>query len=197
MTHFYLILQLEMEKVDEKIDTTQWVSLYADYLFNYAVVRVNDADLAKDLVQDTFIAGMKGLDKFEGKSSVRTWLISILKRKIIDFWRQKETRKTDTFSSFFNEGGKMTSWEKGHEPKGRLSEIELDFDNKELRTAILQCVGNLPEKYKTVFIDKMIEEKDSEEVCKANDITPSNFWVIIHRAKLQMRECLEKTWFND
>ena len=93
-----------MEKEALTANTNEWVELYADYLFNYAVVRVNDSELAKDLVQDTFVAGIKGIDNFEGKSAVRTWLISILKRKIIDFWRQKETRKTDVFSSFFNEG---------------------------------------------------------------------------------------------
>ena len=186
-----------MENKTIDINTEEWVDLYSDYLYNYAIVRVNDSDLAKDLVQDTFIAGIKGLDKFEGKSAVRTWLVSILKRKIIDFWRQKETRKTDVFSSFFSEGKMMSKWNENHQPKGRLSEIDVSMENVELKTSILSCVDKLPEKYKSVFIDKMIEEKDSEEVCKANNITPSNFWVIIHRAKLQMRDCLENTWFND
>ncbi len=186
-----------MENKIATINTKEWVDLYSDYLYNYAIVRVNDADLAKDLVQDTFIAGIKGLEKFEGKSAIRTWLVSILKRKIIDFWRQKETRKTDVFSSFFDEGKMMTKWNEKYQPKGRLSEIDTEIENVELRNSILECVNKLPEKYKAVFIDKMIEEKDSEIVCKDNDITPSNFWVIIHRAKMQMRACLENTWFND
>ncbi|MFK8037201.1 MAG: sigma-70 family RNA polymerase sigma factor [Crocinitomicaceae bacterium] len=186
-----------MENKVANIDTKKWVESYSDYLFNYAIVRVNDSDLAKDLVQDTFIAGLKGLEKFEGKSAVRTWLVSILKRKIIDFWRQKETRKTDVFSSFFTEGKMMTKWSENERPGGRLSEIDLEIENNELKTAILQCVDNLPEKYKSVFVDKMIDEKDSDEVCKENNITPSNFWVIIHRAKMQMRACLEKSWLND
>ena len=186
-----------MEKEALTANTNEWVELYADYLFNYAVVRVNDSELAKDLVQDTFVAGIKGIDNFEGKSAVRTWLISILKRKIIDFWRQKETRKTDVFSSFFNEGKMFSSWKSDHQPKGRLSEIDIEIENTELKSAILECVDKLPEKYKAVFIDKLIQEKDSEEVCKDNEISPSNFWVIMHRAKLQMRACLENTWFND
>lgn len=186
-----------MENKIANINTADWVESYSDYLFNYAIVRVNDSDLAKDLVQDTFVAGIKGLDKFERKSAVRTWLVSILKRKIIDFWRQKKTRKTDVFSSFFDDGKRALHWNDESQPQGRLSEIDIDMDNIELRTAILNCVDNLPEKYKSVFIDKMIDQKDSDEVCKDNDITPSNFWVIIHRAKMQMRACLEKTWMND
>ncbi|MFK8044881.1 MAG: sigma-70 family RNA polymerase sigma factor [Crocinitomicaceae bacterium] len=186
-----------MDKENSIIDTGKWVELYSDFLYNYAISRVNNTELAKDLVQDTFIAGIKGLDNFEGKSAVRTWLVSILKRKIIDFWRQKDSRKTDVFSSFFTEGKMMTRWSESSQPQGRLSEIDLEIENSELKAAILQCVDNLPEKYKSVFIDKMIDEKDSEEVCKDNDITASNFWVIIHRAKMQMRACLENTWFND
>lgn len=186
-----------MENKVVNINTADWVESYSDYLFNYAIVRVNDAELAKDLVQDTFIAGLKGLDKFEGKSAIRTWLVSILKRKIIDFWRQKEARKTEVFSSFFNEEKKYAKWNDNTVPQGRLSEIDIDIENTELRSAILKCVDSLPEKYKSVFIDKMIDQKDSDEVCKENNITASNFWVIIHRAKMQMRACLEKSWFND
>ncbi|MDX1349167.1 MAG: sigma-70 family RNA polymerase sigma factor [Putridiphycobacter sp.] len=186
-----------MKKENETTTVDNWVLLYADYLYNFAIVRVNDADLAKDLVQDTFIAGINGLKNFEGKSAVRTWLTSILKRKIIDHWRQKESRKTDVFSSFFAEGKSFSYWQEGAKPQGRLTEIELDIENRELKAAILKCVDNLPEKYKSVFVDKIIDEKESEEVCKDNNISPSNFWVIIHRAKMQMRACLENTWFND
>ncbi len=186
---------MEIEKTT--IDTSQWVEAYADYLYNFAVSRLNDEDLAKDLVQDTFIAGIQGLENFKGNSSVKTWLTSILKRKIIDIWRQKETRKTETFSTYFKQGFMGESWLENQKPKGRIAEIEEVLENDELRAAIGECMQQLPSKYKSVFMDKMIDEKDSEEICKENDITPSNFWVIIHRAKLQMRECLEKTWFND
>ena len=168
-----------------------------DYLFGFAIVRVNDHDLAKDLVQDTFIAGLQGLDRFEGKSTIKTWLVSILKRKIIDFWRQRESRKTDSFSNFFGGGDDHMKWLESKQPKGRLSEIETKIENEELRAVLLNCMAGLPEKYKSVFIDKMIDEKDSEEICKEYNITASNFWVIIHRAKLQMRNCMEKKWFND
>ncbi len=196
-SNFLLSLLVKMSKEKEKIDTNQWVDLYADYLFNYCVSRVNDVELAKDLVQDTFIAGIKGLDNFEGKSAVKTWLVSILKRKIIDYWRQKESRKTEPFSSFFTNEPKGAHWLENRKPKGMLADIDVQLNNDELGDALQDCISYLPSKWRQIFIDKMVDQKDSEEVCKVNDITPSNFWVIIHRAKLQMRECLEKKWFND
>jgi len=186
-----------MAEQKEKINTDEWVDLYADYLFNYCIVRINDHELAKDLVQDTFIAGIQGLDKFEGKSAVKTWLVSILKRKIIDFWRQKESRKTDNFSYFASKNGDNYHWDERRKPKGLLADIDVEIHNEELGHVLQDCISVLPSKWRQIFIDKMIDEKDSEEVCKVHDVSPSNFWVIMHRAKLQMRECLEKRWFND
>ena len=71
------------------LEPRSWVENHGDYLFNFAIVRVNDREKAEDLVQETFLAGLKAQDKFQGKSSERTWLISILKRKIFDTYRKK------------------------------------------------------------------------------------------------------------
>ena len=75
------------------LDTNKWIDNYADYLFNYAITRVNDEDIAKDLIQETFLAGVKSAKNFQGKSSERTWLVSILKRKIIDYYRNINSKK--------------------------------------------------------------------------------------------------------
>ncbi len=177
------------------IDTSTWVDDYADILFNYANVRLNDQDLAKDLVQDTFVSALKGIDRFQGKSTVKTWLFSILKRKIIDHWRKQESRKTKPMSFFTSEGMMRGGFLEGFQPQGRLSEIDTEIENTELREAIAGCINLLPAKWKGIVLDKMVEGKESEEVCKEHDITPSNLWVIMHRAKLQLRDCLEKKWF--
>lgn len=177
------------------IDTSKWVDEYADMLFNYANVRVNDSDLAKDLVQDTFVSALKGIENFQGKSTVKTWLFSILKRKIIDHWRKQESRKTKPMSFFSQEGRMKGGFLEGYSPKGKLSEIEAKIENTELRQAITACIGALPVKWRSIVIDKMVEEKESEEVCNEHEITPSNLWVIIHRAKVQLRDCLENKWF--
>lgn len=178
------------------IDTSQWVDLYADALFNYANIRLNDPDLAKDLVQDTFISGLKAIDKFEHKSSIKTWLYSILKRKIIDHWRKQESRKTNPMSYFNSEGMKKGGFLEGHSPQGKLPEVEAKIENDELREALTKCIGALPDKWKGIVVDKLVEEKESEEVCKDHDITASNLWVIIHRAKVQLRDCLESKWYK-
>jgi len=180
------------------IDTNKWVDEYSDALYNYAVVRVNDHDQALDLVQDTFVSALKSLENFQGKSSVKTWLYSILKRKIIDHWRKQDSRKTQAASKYFKEDGMTGHWADGFGPKGKFSEIEKDIENQELGAAIQKCIENLPEKWKGIVIDKLVEEEETDLVCKEHDISSSNLWVIIHRAKVQLRDCLEKKWFaND
>lgn len=179
------------------IDTSTWVEKYSDGLYNYAVMRLQDHDLSMDLVQDTFVSALKALKNFEGKSSVKTWLYSILKRKIIDHWRKQESRKTRPMSSYFTDSGMMKGkYLEESYPSGKLNEVEKSLEDKELGEAIFSCIDGLPDNWKGVLIDKMIEEKKTEEVCKDHDISTSNLWVIIHRAKLQLRECLDKKWMN-
>ena len=76
-----------------KINPNNWIDLYSDYLFNYTITRVKDRETAQDLVQDTFFAGLKSMKNFKGEASERTWLVSILKRKIIDHYRKINSKK--------------------------------------------------------------------------------------------------------
>ncbi|MEO9531193.1 MAG: sigma-70 family RNA polymerase sigma factor [Crocinitomicaceae bacterium] len=185
-----------MPKTEQTIDTSLWVDDYSDMLYNFAVTRVSDHELAKDLVQDTFVSALKALDSFQGKSTVKTWLFSILKRKIIDQWRKNDTRKTKPMSSLGTDSEEGEAKILERQNKGAVSEIEVNFENKELRAAIMGCIQDLPEKWKGIVIDKLVEEQDSEEVCKEHEITASNLWVIVHRAKVQLRDCLQHKWFN-
>ncbi|HAO14957.1 MAG TPA: RNA polymerase subunit sigma-70 [Tenacibaculum sp.] len=176
----------------------KWVDNYADYLFNYAVVRVNNEMLAKDLVQETFFAGLKSAKKFEGKSSERTWLISILKRKVIDYYRKINSRKgqAEIKMNFYEFGDREGDWIEERVPQSWNNEAERNIENQELKEQIDKCIDSLPEKYAMVFKMKTIREFETEEICKELEITPSNLWVIIHRARTQLRGCLEKNWFN-
>jgi len=185
-----------MSKVQDSIDTSTWVDDYSDMLYNYAIVRVNDHEMAKDLVQDTFISALKGLANFQGKSSVKTWLFSIIKRKIIDHWRKQDTRQTKPMSALGTdtEEGEQRIIER--QTNGTISQIEVDYNNKELREAIMGCIQDLPDKWRGIVIDKLVEGNETEEVCKEHDVTASNLWVIIHRAKVQLRDCIELKWFN-
>ena len=181
------------------LNPNKWIGNYADYLFNYAVVRVNDSDLAKDLVQETFFAGLKSAKNFEGKATERTWLVSILKRKVIDHYRKINSNKgkAEVRMNFYEGGENEGSWIEERVPQSWANASEKDIENEELKSQLDSCIAKLPEKYAMVFRMKTIQEFETEEICKELDITASNLWVIIHRARTQLRKCMEDNWFNN
>ncbi len=192
------------DEVKHTIEPQFWVDRYGDYLYNYAIVRVNDAEKAGDLVQDTFLAGLKAKDNFQGRSAERTWLISILKRKIIDTYRRNATSRESSINEYqedisdgdFYRGDDPFKghWLEGKGPNSHSLMPEGELEQDELRQIIERCISLLPPKLASVFIMKLIDEAGSDEVCKELGITPSNLWVILHRARLKMRECVESKW---
>lgn len=181
------------------LNPDNWVKHHADYLFNYTIGRVNNHDLAKDLVQDTFFAALKAMDNFQGKASERTWLIAILKRKIIDYYRKINSTKgkAEVKMNFYTEGDKEGEWIEERVPNSWNNEIEKDIENDELSKVLEKCIDNLPEKQAMVFKMKTIQQFETEDICKELDITSSNLWVIIHRARTQLRKCMEDNWFKN
>lgn len=181
----------------EQLDPDLWVDKYADYLYNYTIVRVNDHIVAQDLISETFLAGLKSKQNFKGEATERTWLISILKRKIIDYYRKINSRKgkAEVHISYRDEADDG-NWleENAADPYDRTAEDRME--NEELGMAILECLDKLPEKQAAIFKLKTIAEHDTESICKEYNITPSNLWVIIHRARKAMVACLENKWFN-
>ena len=179
-----------------KIDPNKWIDLYSDYLFNYTISRVSDREIAQDLVQDTFFAGLKSMKNFKGEASERTWLISILKRKIIDHYRKTNSNKGKaevrmTYSGDENEGDWLE--ERVADPFDKTAEDTIE--NEELSDAIHNCLEKLPEKQANVFKMKTILNHETEVICNELNITASNLWVIIHRARTAMANCLEENWF--
>ncbi|MBZ0328600.1 MAG: sigma-70 family RNA polymerase sigma factor [Altibacter sp.] len=173
-----------------------WVDRYSDYLYNYTIVRVNDHEIAQDLISETFLAGLKSQKNFKGEASERTWLISILKRKIIDHYRKINSRKGKAevrmnYNSEDSEGDWLE--ERVSDPFDKTAEDTMV--NEELGLAILNCLEGLNEKQAAIFKMKTIEGFDTETICNEYNITPSNLWVIIHRARKAMADCLEKNWF--
>ena len=181
---------------NHQIDPNKWIDLYSDYLFNYTITRVNDREIAKDLVQDTFVAGLKSMKNFKGEASERTWLISILKRKIIDHYRKINSKKGKaevrmTYNSEESEGDWLE--ERVADPFDKTAEDSME--NTELGDAIYKCLEKLPEKQATVFKMKTILNYETEAICNELNITASNLWVIVHRARNSMADCLNKNWF--
>lgn len=183
-----------------KANPNNWVNLHGDYLYNYAYSRVQSKETAEDLVQETFISGLKSIKSFRGESSELTWLVAILKRKVIDHYR-KLSRKKETiasqFSTPFQDNGDFEGqWILERTPKDWQIKHEDPMRQSEFIFILEMCIAALPEKWRSVFVLKVMEELKSEEVCKEIGCSSSNLWVIIHRARLQLRECIENRWLK-
>ena len=182
---------------DHHLDPTTWVDAYSDYLYNYTIVRVNDHEVTQDLISETFLAGLKSAANFKGEASERTWLISILKRKIIDHYRKKNSKKGKAEVHIaYREEDAEGEWleEKVRDPFYRSAEDTME--NEELGMAIMKCLDTINPKQATIFKMKTIDNFDTEAICNEFKITPSNLWVIIHRARTAMVACLEKSWLK-
>jgi RNA polymerase sigma-70 factor (ECF subfamily) len=185
-----------------------WVNQYSNELFRFAISRVNSREIAEDLVQDTFLSGLKSVKNFRGDCHEKSWLYNILRNKIIDHYRKKtnqevkqsslstdsEEDKEETFyNRFFSDEG---HWDKNSTPQNWGITADKLMEREEFMQFLMLCLSLLPETWSKVFSLKNIEEYSTKEICKELDITPSNLWTIIHRAKLQLRGCLEKRWMN-
>lgn len=180
------------------------MKIYADELYGFAVNKTSSAELAEDLVQETFLAGLKSLENFKGNSSERTWLYSILKFKIADHYRKASTKREITNSKmgreedadldfYFTEDG---AWKDKTRPADWGIDYTCPVENKELAMALKNCIEKLAQNQRQLVVLKMLEEVEVEKICKELQITTTNYWVIIHRAKLQLRSCLEQNWFK-
>ncbi len=178
-----------------QLDPNVWVDRYSDYLYNFTIVRVNNSEIAKDLISETFLAGLKSKDNFKGEASERTWLISILKRKIIDHYRRINSNKGKAEVRMnYKDDESEGDWleERVSDPFDKTAEDKME--NEELGLAIFNCLDTLNEKQATIFKMKTIDGFDTEAICNEYNITASNLWVIIHRARKAMASCLEKNW---
>ncbi len=182
---------------NHQINPNKWIDLYADYLYNYTVSRVNDKDMAQDLVQDTFLAALKSMKNFKGEASERTWLISILKRKIIDHYRKVNSNKgkAEVRITYNDESETEGDWLEERVADHFDKTAEDTMQNAELGDAIFNCLSKLPQKQAEVFRMKSIEGLETDFICNELNITASNLWVIIHRARTAMAACLKENWF--
>jgi len=181
-----------------KLHPDTWVDHYADYLFNYAIARVNDEEVAKDLVQETFFAGLKSAKNFMGTATERTWLVAILKRKIIDHYRKINSKKgkAEVRINYNDRSESEGDWleEQVADPFS-LQENDA-LENEELGLAIQDCIDKLPEKQHLAFTMKTVRGLSTEDICNELNINPSNLWVMIHRARTALMGCLNENWFK-
>jgi RNA polymerase sigma-70 factor (ECF subfamily) len=181
-------------------DPAAWVKLYGDYIFRYALMRVRNRDLAENLVQETFLAALSGRRSFGGRSAERTWMIGILKHKIIDHYRKSFREKSvselqideeQTVDEFYDAVGHPKQY-----PRDWMPDPEVLLHSKEFWATFRRCLNRLPKQMANAFTMRELEDLSTGEICAKLGITPTNLWVMLHRARLQLRALLEKEWFE-
>lgn len=185
-------------------DPERWVELHGDYLFGYAIMRLRDQSTAEDLVQETFLAALKGRKNFAGRSAEKSWLVGILKNKICDYYRKagRETSFTDMefysteeSRTFVADGLAKDTWQEKAAPQDWPAPGE-GLDREVFWRAFQDCSGKLPEKVGAVFILREVDDIESREICAMLNISESNLWVMLHRARMALRRCMEANWFG-
>jgi RNA polymerase sigma-70 factor (ECF subfamily) len=175
-----------------------WLNEHSDYLYRFALARLRDPHQAEDVVQETFIAAIKS-PSFAEQSSPRTWLTGILKHKIIDLMR-KNVREIAASSLMSDEDANMDEFfdETGHWAEKPLAwDMPQDaLEQKQFLTVLQNCMNKLPAKLAALFMMRDVHETDNEEICKELNITATNAWVMLYRARMGMRKCLEINWLQ-
>lgn len=175
------------------------IHVHRPYLLRVAMLQLRDGDLAEDVVQDTLVAALQAAGGFSGRSSLKTWLTGILKHKIVDAIRKKtrgpalssldEECQIDDFDALFDETG---HWEN---PPASWGDPEAALSRREFFDVMDFCLDKLPPNTARVFMMREVMELDSDEICKELTITSTNLWVILYRARVALRQCLEQHWF--
>ena len=188
-----------------QIDPTIWVDEHGDYLFRYALMRLRDETLAEDLVQETLLAAIQSIKSYGGKATEKTWLTSILKHKIIDYYRKsgRETPLDETvlnlseFDKLFERTDEWNNhWNRQLAPTDWNMSPEAVFEQSEFFEVLQNCMTKLPEKVAGVFALREMDGLESTEICEILALSSSNFWVIMHRARMSLRRCIELNWFK-
>ena len=185
-------------------DPESWVDQYGDFLYRFTLSRIKDPSIAEDLVQETFLAALKAQKNFQGRSTARTWLIAILKHKIVDHIRKRVREQTsnkpeskfDTPANYavdnsFNDDG---DW-RIRPSKWAADPMKL-YEQKEFMNVLYQCLGELPERQAEAFMMREIDGLSTAEICKVLNISATNSWVMLYRARMWLRQCLENNWLN-
>lgn len=182
---------------DANAIATNWVETHGDYLFNFAIGQVRDTNIAEDLVQETFLAALKSQHNFSGRSSERTWLVSILRHKIYDHLRKtcrERAVRVDPLPASNEDAAFEDSLAWIHQIAAESTSPSHRIELAEFRQHLERAMGKLPPRIAQVFQLYSIEERPNQEVCERLNISESNLWVMLHRARKQLRTELNGWW---
>ncbi len=179
------------------------VAEHRDYLYRYALLHLRDASRAEDVVQETLLAAVETEDRFSGRSSLRTWLTGILKHKIIDvFRRQAREAPLDTsadgepdeeFADLHFDKQRTDHW---HTSPQAWGDPERSLEDKRFWEVFDQCSKQMSPQIARAFYLRELMGLETDEICKELSITATNCWVMLYRARMSLRQCLEVRWFG-
>lgn len=182
-----------------------WLDQHGDYLFKYASFRLRDPAAAEDAVQETFLAALKAYERFEGRGSERTWLVGILKHKITDHFRriareapmgQDEDEGPEHAEFFTRTDGWDSHWNNEYAPTEWHATPSQLVEQGDFWRVFHDCLSPLPQRTASAFTLREIDGLNSEEICELLGIRVNNLWVMLHRARLHLRNCLQMNWFG-
>lgn len=178
-----------------------WVDEHGDCLFHFALTRVRHKEVAEDLVQDALLAAVRTYGNFGGRSTVRSWLVGILKNKIADHFRKlgRETPFTDLefFADEHSERFKDDYWSHDFGPAEWKPEGEEALSRAEFWEHLHRCLGKMPARIASVYVMREVDDAPAKDVCSTFGISDANLWVMLHRARMALRQCLEENYFTD
>jgi len=179
------------------VDPERWLDEHGDVLFRFAIVRLRNREHAEEAVQECLLAALRAIDSFGGRSTERTWLVGILKRKVFDQMRQRsrERSESDTVaqkrSEQFDERG---LWRL--EPKRWSQDPSDAMHQADFGRVVHECLGKLPPGLADAIVLRELHQLPADEVCETLAVSAQALWQRLHRARLALRRCLELNWFD-
>jgi RNA polymerase sigma-70 factor (TIGR02943 family) len=179
----------------------QQIVTLQDYLLKFARLQLRNETWAEDAVSETVLAALAKPQAFGNRSQLKTWLVGILKHKVVDALRHHHREVCSLDSSDDDSADPLEAM--AFQPDGHFAEQPADWGNPEQQTSSQQffvileaCAEKLPASQGRLFLMREWLEMSSEEICKELQLTPTNLYVQLHRARLRLRECLELNWFK-
>lgn len=177
--------------------SANWLEEHGAALYRHAIVLTRDPHRAEEAVQETLLAALQARERFVGRASVRTWLISILKHKVIDMFRQasretsleelnqnEEENEPDPFTADGHWRNRPSDW-------GKPDEL---LERSQFLAILQRCIDALPQRLARLFWLREVMEEDTGTICEEMAITPTNLWTMLYRARMGLRECLDRNW---
>jgi RNA polymerase sigma-70 factor (TIGR02943 family) len=195
-------LQAIIDK-QQRLDPGKWLNAHGDYLYRYALMRVREAAVAEDLLQETLLAAIGSCENHAGRSSERTWLVGIMKHKVVDHFRRvartvqfQLTPENDEANYFEDSGPWSGHWRDDQAPLSWPVEALSRLESNEFWETFDRCLAQLPQRMSIAFTLREIDGLSSPEICEILNITPNNLWVLLHRSRSKLRHLLETNWFS-